>query len=97
MDKGTDDMKINFQKWLKWVWVSFFRFIHEAELGDAQMDGLKLKIYLCTRIVSAAKYNKICHSLGQYCPGFDLILLFLRSTIRTVDKYFQENLIIAEV
>ena len=43
MDKGTDDMKINFRKSLKCVEAFFFRFIPDAELGDAHMDGLKLQ------------------------------------------------------
>ena len=43
MDKGTYDMKINFQKSLKCVWAFFFRFIPDAELGNAHMDGLKLQ------------------------------------------------------
>ena len=43
MDKGTYDMKINFQKLLKCLWAFFFRFIPDAELGNAHMDGLKLQ------------------------------------------------------
>lgn len=35
-------MKISFQKWLKRLWISLSRFIHDAE-SDAQMGSLKLK------------------------------------------------------
>lgn len=71
--KSRAGMKINFQRWLKCVRIFFFRFIHDAELSDAHMDSLKLRIDLYTTIMSVPKYNIICHAhnnaqrLIQFC------------------------------
>lgn len=86
--KNTDDMKMSFQKWLKCVWISFFRFIHDAELRDGQMESVKLSIYLYTRVISVATRQPRV-SCWRRSPVLEPLLSFPTSIGRTVDKYFQ--------
>ena len=69
MYKGADDMKISLSEMVETCMDFLFQFIHDAELSDAQMDGLKLKIYLYMKLVSVAKCNKICHPSCNTAQG----------------------------